>query len=122
VFTRPDSRGLRQKRHRRIRRTLSGTGARPRLAVFRSLEHIYCQIIDDVAGHTLVAASDLDGALKNGNGAGSKSERAKAVGALVAERAKEKGITTVVFDRGGFLYHGRIKALADGAREGGLDF
>jgi large subunit ribosomal protein L18 len=92
------------------------------LAVYRSLSHIYCQIIDDVAGHTLVAASDLDASLKNGNGDSSKSDRAKAVGQLVAERAKAKGITSVVFDRGGFLYHGRVKALADGAREGGLEF
>jgi large subunit ribosomal protein L18 len=122
VFTRPDSRGLRQKRHRRIRRTLSGNIQRPRLAVFRSLSHIYCQIIDDTAGHTLVAASDLEAPLKNGSGGGTKSDRAKAVGQLLAERAKAKGITSVVFDRGGFLYHGRVKALADGAREGGLEF
>jgi len=121
VFKRPDSRGHRLKRHRRIRRTLSGTNERPRLAVFRSLEHIYGQIIDDTAGHTLVAASDLEAALKNGDG-GTKSARAKQVGQLLAERAKEKGITAVVFDRGGFLYHGRVKALADGAREGGLQF
>jgi large subunit ribosomal protein L18 len=121
VYTRPKTRVLRQKRHRRIRRYLSGTTARPRLAVFRSLEHIYSQIIDDTAGATLVAASDLEAALRNGDG-GNKSDRAKQVGQLLAERAKEKGITAVVFDRGGFLYHGRIKALADGAREGGLDF
>jgi large subunit ribosomal protein L18 len=121
VFTRPDQRKQRQKRHRRIRRFLSGTTQRPRLAVFRSLEHIYCQIIDDTAGHTLAAASDLEAALKNGE-TGTKSDRARQVGQLLAERAKEKGITAVVFDRGGFLYHGRIKALADGAREGGLDF
>jgi large subunit ribosomal protein L18 len=121
VFKRPDSRGLRQKRHRRIRRFLSGTTARPRLAVFRSLEHIYGQIIDDTAGRTLVAASDLEAALRDGE-RGKKSDRAKQVGQLLAERAKEKGITAVVFDRGGFLYHGRIKALADGAREGGLEF
>ena len=121
MFKRPDSRGLRQKRHRRIRRYLSGTTARPRLAVFRSLEHIYGQIIDDTAGRTLVAASDIEATLKNGE-RGTKSDRAKQVGQLLAERAKEKGITAVVFDRGGFLYHGRIKALADGAREGGLDF
>lgn len=121
MFTRPDQRRLRQKRHRRIRRSLSGTTQRPRLAVFRSLEHIYCQIIDDTAGHTLAAASDLEATLKSGE-TGTKSDRAKQVGQLLAERAKEKGITAVVFDRGGFLYHGRIKALADGAREGGLDF
>ena len=121
MFKRPDSRGLRQKRHRRIRRYLSGTTQRPRLAVFRSLEHIYGQIIDDTAGTTLVAASDVEAALRAGE-RGTKSDRAKQVGQLLAERAKEKGITAVVFDRGGFLYHGRIKALADGAREGGLDF
>ena len=121
MFSRPDSRGLRLKRHRRIRRNLSGTTARPRLSVFRSLEHIYGQIIDDTAGTTLVAASDLEASLRAGD-TGSKSDRAKQVGQLLAERAKEKGITAVVFDRGGFLYHGRITALADGAREGGLDF
>ena len=121
MFKRPDSRGLRQKRHRRIRRFLSGTAARPRLAVFRSLEHIYGQIIDDTAGRTLAAASDIEASLRNAEHV-TKSERAKQVGQLLAERAKEKGITAVVFDRGGFLYHGRIKALADGAREGGLDF
>ena len=121
MFKRPDSRGLRQKRHRRIRRFLSGTTARPRLAVFRSLEHIYGQIIDDTAGATLVAASDIEASLRAGE-RGNKSDRAKQVGQLLAERAKEKGITAVVFDRGGFLYHGRIKALADGAREGGLEF
>lgn len=121
MFKRPDSRGLRQKRHRRIRQTLSGTTQRPRLAVYRSLSHIYGQIIDDIAGHTLVAASDLEASLRNGD-SGSKSDRAKQVGQLLAERAKEKGITTVVFDRGGFLYHGRVKSLADGAREGGLEF
>ena len=121
MYTRPKSRELRHKRHRRIRRFLSGTTARPRLAVFRSLEHIYGQIIDDTAGTTLVAASDLEAKLRNGDG-GTKSERAEQVGQLLAERAKEKGITAVVFDRGGFLYHGRVKALADGAREGGLEF
>lgn len=121
MFKRPDSRGLRQKRHRRIRRSLSGTAERPRLAVFRSLSHIYGQIIDDTAGHTLVAASDAEASLRDGEG-GTKSERAKRVGQELAVRAKEKGITAVVFDRGGFLYHGRVKALADGAREGGLDF
>ena len=121
MFKRPDSRGLRQKRHRRLRRTLSGTAQRPRLAVFRSLSHIYGQIIDDVAGHTLVAASDVESALRP-DGSVKKSDRAKRVGQELAARAKEKGITAVVFDRGGFLYHGRVKALADGAREGGLDF
>src|SRR6266508_4310312 len=112
---------MRAKRHRRIRRRLGGTAERPRLVVFRSLSHIYGQIIDDTAGHTLVAASDLEPTLRD-EAAGSKSERARKVGQQLAERAKEKGITAVVFDRGGFLYHGRIKALADGAREGGLQF
>jgi large subunit ribosomal protein L18 len=121
VFKRPDARALRAKRHRRIRRTLSGTAERPRLAVFRSLTHIYCQIIDDEAGRTLVAASDLESAFRDG-GSGTKSERAKRVGQQLAERAREKGIEAVVFDRGGFLYHGRVRALAEGAREGGLKF
>jgi large subunit ribosomal protein L18 len=112
---------LRVKRHRRLRRTLSGSTQRPRLAVFRSLAHIYGQIIDDTVGTTLVSASDLEASLRDADGV-TKGDRAKQVGQLLAERAKAKGITTVVFDRGGFLYHGRIKALADGAREGGLDF
>ena len=96
--------------------------ARPRLAVFRSLEHIYGQIIDDTAGNTLVAASDLEATLRERRRRRPRATARKQVGQLLAERAKEKGITAVVFDRGGFLYHGRIKALADGAREGGLDF
>ena len=121
MFKRPDSRGARIKRHRRIRRTLSGTPQRPRLAVFRSLAHIYGQIIDDTAGRTLVHVSDTEQALRELDGA-TKTERAKRVGQELAARAKEQGITAVVFDRGGFLYHGRIKALADGAREGGLDY
>jgi large subunit ribosomal protein L18 len=108
----------RQKRHNRVRARLSGTTERPRLNVFRSLNHIYAQLIDDTQGHTLVAASTLDGYVADQ----SKLEQATAVGKLIAERAKAAGITRVVFDRGGYLYHGRIKALADGAREGGLDF
>jgi len=107
VFKRPDSRALRTKRHRRIRRTLSGTAERPRLAVFRSLTHIYSQLIDDAAGHTLAAASDLEPSLRE-SATGTKSERAKRVGQVLAERAKEKGITTVVFDRGGFLYNADV--------------
>jgi large subunit ribosomal protein L18 len=96
---------------------------RPRLNVFRSNAHIYCQVIDDTAGHTLVAASDTDADLANSDaGKGTKTVRANAVGKLIAERAKAAGINAVVFDRGGFLYHGRVKAVADGAREGGLDF
>jgi len=113
----------RKRRHVRVRAKVSGTQMRPRLNVFRSNAHIYCQVIDDTAGHTLVAASDIDADLANSDaGKGTKTVRANAVGKLIAERAKAAGIKAVVFDRGGFLYHGRIKAVADGAREGGLDF
>ena len=109
---------IRQRIHKRIRSRVSGTPVRPRLAVFRSLKHIYAQVIDDGKGHTVVAASSNE---KNG-GNGGNVAGAKAVGKLVAERAKEKGIQAVVFDRGGYLYHGRVKALADAAREAGLQF
>ena len=109
---------IRLRIHKRIRNRLSGSTARPRLAVFRSVKHIYAQVIDDAVGRTLVAASSNEKAASNGgNVAG-----AKAIGKLVAERAKEKGIKAVVFDRGGYLYHGRVKALADAAREAGLEF
>lgn len=109
---------VRRRIHTRIRKKLAGTAERPRLAVFRSIKHIYVQVIDDRAGKTLVSASSAEkGAADGGNIAG-----ATAVGKLVAERAKEKGISSVVFDRGGFLYHGRVKALADAAREAGLQF
>lgn len=113
----------RKRRHVRVRARVSGTQARPRLNVFRSAAHIYAQVIDDTAGHTLVSASDLEQAVVElaGDGA-NKTARAKAVGAVVAERAKAAGIDAVVFDRGGFLYHGRVRAVADGAREGGLEF
>ena len=110
----------REKRHTRIRLHLEGTTSRPRLAVFRSNTHIYAQVIDDSAGRTLASASTLDPALKGADG--TKSERAKRVGALVADRARAAGIEKVVFDRAGFRYHGRIAALADGAREAGLEF
>lgn len=114
---------LRQRRHKRVRAKVSGTAQRPRLNVFRSSAHIYAQVIDDTRGHTLVAASDLEESVKTRAGDGAaKTARAKAVGEVVAERAKEAGIDAVVFDRGGFLYHGRVKAVADGAREGGLEF
>jgi len=109
---------IRVRIHTRIRRRVAGTGVRPRLAVFRSLKHIYAQVIDDAAGHTVVAASSNE---KNGVNGGNIAG-AKAVGKLVAERAKDKGIEAVVFDRGGYLYHGRVKALADAAREAGLKF
>ena len=113
----------RKRRHVRVRAKVAGTPNRPRLNVFRSSAHMYCQVIDDVAGHTIVAASDLDEDVKNVIGErATKSERAKAVGTVIAERAKAAGISAVVFDRGGFLYHGRVKALAEGAREGGLEF
>jgi large subunit ribosomal protein L18 len=102
---------------------VKGTAARPRLNVFRSSAHIYAQVIDDVQGHTLVAASDLEDEVKTKLGDGvPKTEKAKAVGQVIAERAKAAGINAVVFDRGGFLYHGRVRAVAEGAREAGLEF
>ena len=110
---------IREKKHLKIRNRFSGTTERPRLAVYRSNNHIYAQIIDDVAGVTLAQASSLD---KTITGNGGNKEAARAVGKLVAERAKEKNITDVVFDRGGNIYHGRVKELAEGAREGGLNF
>ncbi|MBI4213835.1 MAG: 50S ribosomal protein L18 [Chloroflexi bacterium] len=110
----------RRRRHARIRKRLAGTGERPRLCVFRSLSHIYAQVVDDTAGRTLVAASTAEPSLR-GQG-GTKSDRAKAVGIAIAERAKAAGIDQVVFDRGGYLYHGRVRQLAEGAREGGLSF
>ncbi|MDX2135946.1 MAG: 50S ribosomal protein L18 [Saprospiraceae bacterium] len=109
----------RKRIHLRIRKKVNGTSERPRLCVFRSNKSIYCQVIDDLQGHTLAAASSLDEAVaKTVN----KTEQAKAVGKLIADKAKAAGIENVVFDRGGYLYHGRIKALADGARENGLLF
>ncbi|MEW5829129.1 MAG: 50S ribosomal protein L18 [Chloroflexota bacterium] len=110
------------RRHARVRKQLSGTAERPRLSVFRSLTEIYAQVIDDQAGNTLVSASTIDQELRAKMKDLPKSEQAKLVGMAVAERAKSKGIDSVVFDRGGFRYVGRIKALADGAREGGLKF
>ena len=110
----------RLRRHRRVRKKVSGTPQRPRLAVFRSNRHLYAQLIDDDGGHTIAYASTLDPSLAAQKG--KTSEAAQSVGKLVAERAIEKGITTAVFDRGGFRFHGRIKALADSAREQGLKF
>jgi large subunit ribosomal protein L18 len=115
-----DRGAARRKRHTRIRLHLAGTGERPRLAVFRSNTQIYAQVIDDTVGRTLASASSLEASLRATSG--TKVERATKVGELVAERAKAAGITKVVFDRAGFRYHGRIKALADGARGSGLDF
>ncbi len=113
----------RKRRHVRVRSKVKGTGQRPRLNVFRSSAHIYAQVIDDQTGHTLVSASDLEADVKTRAGEGStKTARAKAVGLVVAERAKSAGISAIVFDRGGFLYHGRVRAVAEGAREAGLTF
>ena len=113
---------IRLRIHRRIRKKISGTPERPRLAVFRSQAHIYAQVIDDGTGKTVCSASSLDETLKKDAKRGANVAAAKAVGSLIATRAKEKGVEAVVFDRGGFQYHGRIKALADAAREGGLKF
>ena len=113
---------MRLVRHERIRQKVSGTSNRPRLALFRSLNHIYVQIIDDERGHTLVAASSLDPEVKANNNGDNKGKVSGQVGALVARRAKESGISRVVFDTGGYKYHGRVKALAEAAREGGLEF
>lgn len=115
-------RELRLRRHSRVRRKVSGTAPRPRLSVFRSNVHIYAQVIDDSAGRTLVAASTVESGLESALAGKNKTEQAKVVGAAIAERAKAVGIEQVVFDRGGFMYHGRIQALADAAREAGLVF
>lgn len=112
----------RDKRKARIRKRLSGTPERPRLSVFRSARHVYAQIVDDRAGNTLVTASSVEGAFKEQPKFATKVAAAAFVGKLVAQRALEKGIKKVVFDRNGFLYHGRVKAISDGAREAGLDF
>ncbi len=114
-----DKNAMRMKRHIRVRGKVSGTPERPRLNVYRSNANIYAQIIDDVNGVTLVSANTLE---KGFEGAAGNCEAAKKVGTVLAERAKEKGITAVVFDRGGYVYHGRVAALAEGAREGGLEF
>ncbi len=119
MVKRPDTKKARIQRHKRVRGKVSGTADCPRLCVYRSTNNIYAQIIDDVKGVTLVSASSLD---KSIEGNGGNKEAAKAVGKLVAERAKEAGITDVVFDRGGNIYHGRVKELAEGARESGLNF
>lgn len=113
---------LRKRRHARVRRKVAGTAERPRLNVFRSSNHLYAQVIDDSTGRTLVSASTIDSQLRDEIGQLEANEQAKAVGVALAKRAKEAGIDTVVFDRGGYPYHGRVKALADGSREGGLVF
>ena len=117
-----NARSARIKRHLRVRRKVEGNGDRPRLCVFRSLNHIYAQIIDDVKGHTLVTASTLDTEIKGNSKDKNKTGHAELVGELLAKRASEKKIKQVAFDRGGFKYHGRVKALAEAARKGGLKF
>ena len=119
MINRPNTKAQRLHRHKRVRGKVSGTPERPRLNVFRSETNIYAQIIDDTKGITLVSASSLE---KDFECDGTKTDAAKKVGQVIAERAKAKGIELVVFDRGGYLYHGRVKALAEGAREGGLQF
>ena len=119
MVKRPDTKKARIQRHKRVRGKVSGTANCPRLCVYRSTNNIYAQLIDDVNGVTLASASSLD---KSIEGNGGNKEAAKAVGKLIAERAKEKNITDVVFDRGGNIYHGRVKELAEGARESGLNF
>ena len=118
MLSRPGKNATRQRVHDRIRKKLQGTAERPRLNVYRSLNHIYVQVIDDLNGKTLVSASTAEAEGKSGGNVAA----AKQIGKAIAERAKAKGITKVVFDRGGYIYHGRVKALADAAREGGLQF
>jgi len=122
LINKADKNQIRLKRHLRIRKNITGTIERPRLNVFRSNKNIYAQLIDDVTGETLVSASSLDKELADTVANGGSVEAAKLVGGLVAKRAVEKGLETIVFDRGGYLYHGRVKALAEAARENGLKF
>ena len=122
MISKIDKNAVRQKRHQRVRKNLSGTAETPRMNVYRSLNHIYVQIIDDTKGVTLASASTMEKVVKEKIADMTKTEAAKVVGMTAGERAKEKGIETVVFDRGGYLYTGRVKAVADGAREAGLNF
>jgi large subunit ribosomal protein L18 len=117
-----DRRLARERRHIRVRTKVSGTAMRPRLCVFRSLSHIYAQVVDDSAGYTLVSASSLDAEIRDKITGKKKTESAELVGSLVAQRALNKGIKKIAFDRGGYQYHGRVKALAEAARKAGLDF
>lgn len=121
-MSKTNTRDARNRRHARVRQKVSGSGERPRLAVFRSLNHIYAQVIDDTQGSTLVAASTLDAEVMGETKGKKKTGEAELVGTLLAKRATEKGISLVTFDRGGFKYQGRVKALADAARKGGLKF
>ncbi|MED4600345.1 50S ribosomal protein L18 [Paenibacillus validus] len=122
MITKSDKNKARLKRHLRVRKKIQGTAERPRLNIFRSSKHMYAQLIDDVKGVTIAAASTQDKELKEGLGNGGNVDAAAKVGSLIAERAKKAGVVKVVFDRGGYLYHGRVKALADAAREAGLEF
>ena len=124
MITKIDKNAVRQRRHARVRKQISGTAETPRLNVYRSLNHIYVQVIDDVKGVTIASASTMEKAIREqlAGKTKTKTEAAKLVGQMAGERAKEKGIETVVFDRGGYLYTGRVKAVADGAREAGLNF
>lgn len=122
MINKADKKVARVKRHRRVRKNVFGTPERPRLVVFRSEKHVYAQIIDDVAGHTIAAASTVEKDLKDKLASTSNKDAAAAVGELVAKRALDKGINTVVFDRGGYIFHGKVAALADAAREAGLQF
>ena len=122
MFSKIDKNAVRKARHHRQRRNINGTSEKPRLVVYRSTAHIYAQVIDDNNGYTLAAASTLDAQIKEELNGKKKTEEAKLVGKLAAERALEKGVKKVVFDRGGYLYTGRVAALAQGAREAGLDF
>lgn len=122
MINKPNTNEARVRKHARVRKKVEGTTERPRLNVFRSLNHIYAQVIDDTTGTTLVSASTLDEAIKGKVAFGGNKEGAKEVGKLVAQKATDKGIKAVVFDRGGYIYHGRVKELADAAREAGLEF
>ncbi|MGF7049784.1 large subunit ribosomal protein L18 [Paenibacillus sp. DS2015] len=122
MINKQDKNKARVRRHLRVRKKITGTVERPRLNVFRSSKHIYAQLIDDVTGVTIVSASTVDKGLSEGISNGGNVESARKVGELIAKRAKDKGVASVVFDRGGYLYHGRIQALADAAREAGLEF
>jgi large subunit ribosomal protein L18 len=122
MIKKPSRQAARQKRHYRLRNFLSGTGSKPRLAVYKSNKHIYAQIIDDTVGHTLVSASTMEKDIAAKLEKKSDKEAAKIVGQIIGKKAVEKGITKVVFDRGGFVYHGKIQVLADAAREAGLQF
>ncbi len=122
MIRKPVKNNIRKRKHIRVRKKLKGTPEQPRLNVFRSLKNMYAQIIDDTSGNTLVSASTLDDALKKNSKSGSNKESAREVGKMIAQKAIDKGIKKVVFDRGGYIYHGRVKEVAEGARETGLDF